>query len=119
MTEPQQNFITNIDALVASVARLCAAAGLAREVAVLTFGTPELGEPYENFRYSIYPIQLHLPINVFNQIEDDKSEIEQNLNTHLKKFKVGSEHKQLDGFVILPAITDDPGWPAVQISTGD
>ena len=109
MTQAQNNF-TNVDALIASVARLCASDGLAREVAILTFGTPELGQPYEDQYCNHYPIKLHLPIKLFTQVESDKQQIEQTLDGYLEKFRDYTSEDQISRFIILPAITDDPEW---------
>lgn len=109
MPETQHN-LTNVDALIASVARLCASDGLAREVAILTFGTPELGQPYDDYDVSLYPVKLHLPIKLFTQIDAEKTQIETTLDSYLEKFIDYSASDRINRFVILPAITDDPEW---------
>lgn len=106
-------FFTDPDPVLGTLARLFAADGAAREVAVLTYSRPEMREvDYDNWNGGthIYDLLLHVPINLYPQVEGAKEEISAAIEEKVKVFLSGNEHEVLSKVVIVPAVVDDSQW---------
>jgi hypothetical protein len=106
-------FFADPDSVLGTLARLFAADGAAREVAILTYSTPEIVEShYDNWnggRY-FYNLILHVPINLYPQIEASKKEISASVKEKIQVFLQGNDHEVLSEIAIVPAVVDDPQW---------
>ena len=103
----------NPEALVAALARLFAAEGAAREVALLTYSLPEIVDAHDDNNYGdtrFYTLQLHLKINLFTQVESDREQIERMIGNKLDLFRDTSSPNQIIFARLFPAIVDDPQW---------
>lgn len=106
-------FFADPDSVLGTLARLFAADGAAREVAVLTYSTPEMvEEDYDNWNGGtyFYSLLLHVPINLYPQIEASKKEISTSIKEKLQGFLQGNNHEVLSEVAIVPAVVDDPQW---------
>lgn len=108
-------YLANPEALLAALARLFASAGAAREVAILTYSVPEIGEPHHdnwNGGTDYYPLTLHVPLKIFTQIESDIEDIEESINKRLALFSDDSNSNQISNAKLRPAVVVDPEWRA-------
>lgn len=106
-------FFANPDSVLGTLARLFAADGSAREVAVLTYSTPEIVEThFDNWNGGVcyYSLLLHVPINLYPQIEASKEELLASIRDKIQVFLQGNEHEILSSISIVPAVVDDPQW---------
>ena len=82
-------FFADPEAVLGTTARLFAAEGAAREVALLTYSSPEIVETnYDNWNggtwsYSLY---LHVPLNLFPQIQEGVEKLEKAIYAKLQIF---------------------------------
>ncbi|QJY41271.1 hypothetical protein HND97_16370 [Vibrio cholerae] len=90
----QTCFYADPESILGTLARLFAAKGAAREVAVLTYSSPEVKESYYdnwNGGTTHYTLYLHVPINLYPQLESDLAEIEntilENAGVYLSNFE--------------------------------
>ena len=106
-------FIDAIEPSLGTLARLFAFEGAAQEVAMLTYSTPEIVEShYDSWNGGVtyYNLILHVPLNLYPQIEAHKQKLEAEI---LKKFEVianKTPNDVLGSVIISPAIADDPQW---------
>ncbi|MBO2635274.1 hypothetical protein I6M42_01135 [Shewanella algae] len=106
-------FFADPDSVLGTLARLFAADGAAREVAILTYSTPEIVESdYDNWNGGtyFYNLLLHVPINLYPQIEGAKDEVSTAIKEKIQVFLQGNEHEVLSEIAIVPAVVDDPQW---------
>lgn len=106
-------FLVALEPTLGTLARLFASEGSAQEVAVLTYSTPEIIESYYdswNGGTTYYNLILHVPLNLYPQIEAHKEKLEVSI---LKKFEIianKTPNDLLSGVIISPAIVEDPQW---------
>lgn len=106
-------FFVDQEPVLGAVARLFAADGAAKEVAILTYSGPELIETrYDNWNGGTYfhNLLLHVPINLYPQIEKSKEEIETSILQKLEMFLGVDDSHVLSAVRIIPAVIDDPQW---------
>ena len=107
------SFLVALEPTLGTLARLFASEGAAQEVAVLTYSTPEITESHYdswNGGTTCYTLILHVPLNLYPQIEQHKDKLEAAI---LKKFEVianRSTNDLLTSVAISPAIVEDPQW---------
>lgn len=90
-----------------------AADGAAREVAILTYSTPDLDETrWDNWNggTTFYTLQLHAPINLYSQIEQNKEDIEKTIENKIEVFFPKQSTDILEAISIIPATINDPQW---------
>jgi hypothetical protein len=112
---PEQSITTKLESMLYSMARIFAADGAATEVAVITYSTPEVSEPYReewNEPTNMYSVTLHVPIGLFLQFASRADDIEEKLNTKLLLFCDYNSHEQIRRLKLRPAVTDEPDWRA-------
>jgi len=106
-------FFANPEAILGTLARLFAAEGRAREVAVLTYSTPDVAENgFDNWNggTTFYTLNLHVPLSLYPQLQDGLGLIEQAV---LDKAQVFLEHftnDRLTSVKVIPAVVEDPQW---------
>lgn len=106
-------FFADPDSVLGTLARLFATDGAAREVAILTYSTPEIVEShYDNWNGGtyFYNLLLHVPINLYPQVEGAKDEIATAIKEKVQVFLQGNEREVLSEIAIVPAVVDDPQW---------
>ena len=106
-------FLSDLDSLLGTLARLFASEGAALEVALLTYSTPEIVEAhYDNWNggTTYYTLTLHLPLKLFTQVEHRKEDIETRMSERIKVFGMSGTRDVLSSVTIRPAIVDDPQW---------
>lgn len=107
------NFPDSIDAFLGTIARLFAAEGAAREVAILANARPKVEQTdYDNwdggtYGYSIY---LEIPTHIYAQISDTKTEIEQSILTKAGPLMTLYPADWIQHLHILPEIKAAEGW---------
>jgi len=109
----QTRFFADPEVILGTLARLFAAKGAAREVAVLTYSSPELKESYYdnwNGGTTHYTLFLHVPINLYPQLESELNDIESKILENTGAFLSNFEHDILTAVRIIPAILEDPQW---------
>ncbi|SKC31387.1 hypothetical protein CZ809_00865 [Photobacterium piscicola] len=109
----QTRFFADPESILGTLARLFAAKGAAREVAVLTYSSPEVKETlYDNWNGGItqYTLYLHVPINLYPQLESDLAEIENTILQNAGVFLSNFENDILSNVKIIPAVLEDPQW---------
>src|SRR5690606_25635643 len=106
-------FFADPDSVLGTSARLFAADGAAREVAIVTYLTPAIVEShYDNWNGGtyFYNLILNAPINLNPQIEGSKKEISASVKEKIQVFLQGNDHEVLSEIAIVPAVVDDPQW---------
>lgn len=109
----QTRFFADPESILGTLARLFAAKGAAREVAVLTYSSPEVKEShYDNWNGGTthYTLYLHVPINLYPQLESDLAEIENTILENAGVFLSNFENDKLSTVKIIPAVLEDPQW---------
>ncbi|EKO3559356.1 hypothetical protein HJA72_000021 [Vibrio fluvialis] len=109
----QTRFFADPESILGTLARLFAAKGAAREVAVLTYSSPEVKESYYdnwNGGTTHYTLYLHVPINLYPQLESDLAEIENAILENAGVFLSNFENDILSTVKIIPAVLEDPQW---------
>ncbi|EKO3421176.1 hypothetical protein NXE12_001535 [Vibrio fluvialis] len=109
----QTRFFADPESILGTLARLFAAKGAAREVAVLTYSSPEVKESYYdnwNGGTTHYTLYLHVPINLYPQLESDLAEIENAILENTSVFLSNFENDILSTVKIIPAVLEDPQW---------
>lgn len=107
------SFPESIEAFLATLARLYAADGSAREVAILAVSKPRVEETdYDNwdggtYGYSVY---LEVPMSIYSQINDDKDEIERGFVSKASPLMVLYPQQWLRAFYIIPEVSSQDGW---------
>ncbi|MFL0989604.1 hypothetical protein [Vibrio parahaemolyticus] len=109
----QTRFFADPESILGTLARLFAAKGAAREVAVLTYSSPEVKESYYdnwNGGTTHYTLYLHVPINLYPQLESDLVEIENTILENAGVFLSNFENDILSAVKIIPAVLEAPQW---------
>jgi len=106
-------FFADPEAVLGTVARLFAAEGAAREVALLTYSSPEVTETgYDNWNggTTSYTLYLHVPLSLYPQLQEGMGLLEQAICDKLQVFLESFSNQQLTQVKVLPAVVDDPQW---------
>lgn len=114
-----ERFLNNPEAVLGTLARLFAADGAAREVAVLAYASPELVEiNYDNWNGGTYTyaLYLHLPVYLYTQLEESKEELEKSIQERIQVLVHQHANDNLDYVHITPAVLDDEQWREKAIS---
>jgi hypothetical protein len=85
----QKGFLADPEAILGTVVRLFAAEGQAKEVAILTYSTPEVVETdYDNWNggTTMYTLFLHIPISLYTQIQEGLGNSEQSICDKIQLF---------------------------------
>jgi hypothetical protein len=109
----QSRFFADPESILGTLARLFAAEGGAREVAVLTYSTPELVETnYDNWNggTTSYSLILHVTVNLFNQLQDGLEIIENTILSRSQVFADPFPNDHLTRVKIIPAVVEDSQW---------
>jgi hypothetical protein len=110
---PRPRALADPEAFLGTLARLHAAEGAAREVAVLTYSTPEIVEVgYDSWNggRTFWEMNLHAPINLFTQLKDAIDEIEKAILQKAENILSQYGNHELSKIRIVPAVIDDPQW---------
>lgn len=105
--------VDDLEPLLATVARLLAADGAAREVAVLANGTARLEETgYDNWNGGVYYYDLCLetPPYLYSQLADHVETVEANIREYALLALRPYPSEILNRVVIAPALTGGEGW---------
>ena len=110
MTDP---FTEQSEAFVATIARLFAFEGAAKEVAILANSVTKVEQTdYDNWnggRY-FYTLYLSLPLNLYYQIEKDKDQIEKVIYDKLSSVNISDDNSFFSRVVISPQLSNDLDW---------
>lgn len=106
-------FFADPESVLGTLARLFAADGAAKEVAVLTYASPELIENHYdswNGGTTYHTLLLHVPLNLYPQIEASIEELQTGIEEKAKIFLEGFQNDILSNIKIIPADVEDPQW---------
>lgn len=106
-------FFADPESVLGTLARLFAADGAAKEVAILTYSSPELVENHYdswNGGTTYYTLFLHVPLTLYPQIEASVDELQKSIEKKAKIFLEGFQNDILSDIKIIPAIVEDPQW---------
>lgn len=109
----QSRFFANPEFILGTLARLFAADGRAKEVAVLTYSTPELIETnYDNWNggTTSYSLLLHVAVNLYTQLQDGLEQLEEAILGRSQVFIDQFPNDHLTRVRIIPAVVEDPQW---------
>ncbi len=109
----QNRFFSDPESVLGTLARLFAADGAAKEVAILTYSSPELVEThYDNWNNgtTYYTLFLHIPLNLYPQIEASVEELQDSIGEKAKIFLEDFPSDVLGKIKIIPAVVEDPQW---------
>lgn len=113
MTIVQSRFFADPESILGTLARLFAAEGAAREVAVLTYSSPELVESgYDNWNNGItlYTLYLHAPLSLYTQLQHGLEQIEDAILEKTRIFLGRFPNDHLSQVEIIPAVVEDEQW---------
>lgn len=109
----QENFPENTESFVATIARLFAAEGAAREVAILASSQARIEQTgYDNWNNGIceYSLYLQMPTQIYSQVYKDKDKIEQSLLEKARLLMLSYPSDSLENICLLPEIASSEGW---------
>lgn len=109
----QTRFFADPESILGTLARLFAAEGRAKEVAVLTYSTPELLETnYDNWNggTTSYSLLLHVAVNLYTQLQDGLPALEEAILNRSQVFIDQFPNDHLTKVRIVPAVVEDPQW---------
>lgn len=112
-TPIQNRFFADPEAILGSLARLFAAEGKAREVAVLTYSQPELVQTdYDNMDggTTFYTLFLHVALSLYPQLEANRESIEEAIAKKAQIFLEKFSRDVLQYVKIVPAVVEDAQW---------
>ncbi|MEN6572631.1 MAG: hypothetical protein ABFD24_12405 [Anaerolineaceae bacterium] len=108
-----ENFFSNPEPLLATLANLFASSGAAREVAVLANSTARIKQTsYDNWNGGTYGYSLFLQIPnwLYNQVISEIESIEKSLSEKANLLSRGNENEFLERVYVTPQIADDNEW---------
>lgn len=108
-----ERFFANPESILGTLARLFAADGAAREVAILAHSTPELEQTgYDNWDggQNFYTLHLNLSLALYTQVETDAESIEKSIQKRLQVLIKQFPSDHIDTVSINPAVVEDPQW---------
>lgn len=106
-------FFSNPEPILGTLARLFATAGAAKEVAILTYSSPELAETHwDNWNggTTYYTLFLYVPLLLYPQIASSIEDLQKSIEIKAKIFLDGFQNDILSGVKIIPAVVEDPQW---------
>ena len=109
----QSRFFADPESILGTLARLFAAEGAAREVAVLTYSTPEIVETgYDNWNggTAFYALFLHVPLNLYPQIQEGLGLLQQSICDKAQVFLERFPNDRLTEVKVVPAVVEDEQW---------
>lgn len=109
----QSRFFADPESILGTLARLFAAEGAAREVAVLTYSAPEIVETgYDNWNggTTIYTLLLHVPLNLYPQLQEGLGLMQQVICDKAQVFLERFQNDSLSEVKIVPAVVEDEQW---------
>lgn len=109
----ETDFTQNPEPLVATLARLYAAEGKAREVAVLAHAKIKIEQTdYDNWNGGthIFSLYLQIPPNIYSQLGNDREEVEKSLLERAQLIVRPFTNDWLKEILILPQIVDVGDW---------
>ncbi len=109
----QSRFFADPESILGTLARLFASEGAAREVAVLTYSSPELTESnYDNWNgeTTLYTLYLHVPLNLYPQLQDGMGNIQQSILDKSQIFLESFQNYHLTEVKIVLSVMEDPQW---------
>jgi len=104
---------SNLEPLIATMARIFAAEGKAREVAVLANAKPQIEQTdYDNWNGGIcgYSIYLQVPPNLYFQLSEDRETIEKSLLEKSGPILRPFLNEWLKEILIVPLLSSEEGW---------
>jgi hypothetical protein len=107
------NFFSNPEPLLATLARLFASDGAAREVAILANSTATIKQTsYDNWNGGTYGYSLFLQVPhwLYNQIASDLENAERLISEKASFLTRAYENESLDRVYITPNIAEDKEW---------
>lgn len=109
----QSRFFADPESILGTLARLFAAEGAAREVAVLTYSAPEIVETgYDNWNggTTFYSLFLHVPLNLYPQIQEGLGLLQQAICDKAQVFLERFPNDRLTEVKIVPTVVEDEQW---------
>lgn len=109
----EDEFTLDPEPLLATLVRLLAGEGLAREVAILAHAEAKIIQSgYENWNGGIYLFTLHLqvPTWLYAQIKDYLHSIEEKILDSIRPLMQTYEHDAIEKVSIIPMLTVDKEW---------
>jgi len=106
-------FFANPESILGTLVRLFAADGASKEVAVLTYSSPELIEgEYDNWNGGTthHTLVLHIPLTLYPQIKSSIEQLQSSIEEKAKIFLEDSQGDILSNVKIVPAVVEDPQW---------
>lgn len=103
----------NLEPLIATMARIFAAEGKAREVAVLASAKPQIEQTdYDNWNGGMYgySIYLQVPPSIYFQLGEDRETIEKSLLEKSGPILRPFLNEWLKEFLIVPLLSSEQGW---------
>lgn len=104
----------NADALIATIARLFAADGAAREVAILAAANASIEQVgYDNWDggQTFYTVRLEVPVWLYSQFDDGRREdLEKLILAKLQPLLRGFPSEHVDNVLLTPQLSTEPGW---------
>jgi hypothetical protein len=109
----QSRFFADPEPILGTLARLFAAEAAAREVAVLTYSSPEVVEThYDNWNggTTFHTLFLHVPINLYPQLQEGLGNLEQAICDKAQVLLEQYTNDRLTQVKVVPAVVEDPQW---------
>jgi hypothetical protein len=109
----QTRFFANPEAILGTLAKLFAAEGAAREVAILTYSSPEVVETsYDNWDggHTTYVLYLHIPLTLYPQLQEGIEKAEQAIIEKAQTFLHRFQNDHLTDVKVVPAVVEDAQW---------
>lgn len=106
-------FFADPDPTLGTLASLFAAEGAAREVAVLTYSTPEIVEiGYDNWNggTTLYSLYLHIPLSLYPQIQEEIELIQRSIFKKVQIFLDRFSNDSLTEVKVVPTVAEDTKW---------
>lgn len=109
----QSRFLADPEPILGTLARLFAAEAAAKEVAVLTYSSPEVIETgYDNWNggTTFHTLFLHVPINLYPQLQGGLEKIEKAICKKAQALLAQFTSDCLSDVKVVPAVVEDPQW---------
>jgi hypothetical protein len=103
----------DIESILATVVRLLASEGRAKEVGVLANAETILKQTdYDNWDGGvyIYTLYLHVPVWLYSQVSSDKEESEKKILEHISPLLTSSPNDHIANVIISPQAMEDKDW---------
>lgn len=109
----QSRFLADPEPVLGTLARLFAAEAAAREVAVLTYSSPEVVETgFDNWNggTTFYSLFLHVPVSLYPQLQEGLGNVEQAILDKAQVLLEQYTNDRLTQVKVVPAVVEDPQW---------